>query len=82
MQGGVGDALSLAWQRRVSESKLRLFVQDDLVIIKEMETRYHSRAASSFSNAVLDALLHQCIPDTTWEDLPLEVDGTGRKCTS
>ena len=79
LNGGFDDIFYRAWKRRVGESKLRVIVEEDTIVVKEMETRYHSRAAASFSAAVLNALLEQCLPGTTLDDLPLESDGTGRE---
>jgi hypothetical protein len=81
VRGGL-DAFSRQWQKRVPESKLRILVQGDLLTIKEMETTYHARAALAFQTAVLSALLNQCIPGTTLVDVPLKMDGTGRKYLS
>ena len=82
VKGGVDEQLLAAWSRRVGDTKLRILVEAQRVIVKEMETRYHSRAATAFCDCVRDALLAQSFPGTRNRDLPLSNDGTGRKFLS
>jgi hypothetical protein len=49
----------------------------NLVTVKEMETRYHSRCAGTFVQAVSDAILRLCPPGTSSRDTGIRFDMTG-----
>ena len=72
-----------SFQQRLSklEDTLKRPIEWDkkrnLVTVKEMETRYHSRCAGTFVQAVSDAVLRLCPPGTSSRDTGIRFDMTG-----
>ena len=74
-----------SFQQRLSklEDTLKRPIEWDkkrnLVTVKEMATRYHSRCAGTFVQAVSDAVLRLCPPGTSSRDTGIRFDMTGSK---
>ena len=72
-----------SFQQRLSklEDTLKRPIEWDkkrnLLTVKEMDTRYHSRCAGTFVQAVSDAVLRLCPPGTSSRDTGIRFDMTG-----
>ena len=61
--------------------KRRVITDKDLIIVQEMETRFHSRAAGTFIQSMENQILRISVPGTELWDIGIRIDMKGRKNT-